>query len=70
MTWGQMDKALDRIGLVHAKYYRLCHPGESLGGLTPLVPLEWLMMFSTAWMTQNFVMPDHMDFEPEGLFGS
>jgi hypothetical protein len=52
------------VGTIHKKYYRLCHPGESLGGLTPLISPGWGQMFETAWMPPGFMMPDHFDFDP------
>jgi hypothetical protein len=64
VTWAELDAALDAVGNMHRKYYRLCHPGESLGGLTPLISPSWIQMFGTAWMPPGFTMPDHFDFDP------
>jgi hypothetical protein len=64
VTWAELDDALDAVGNIHRKYYRLCHPGESLGGLTPLISPGWIQMFETAWMPPGFTMPDHFDFDP------
>lgn len=64
VTWAELDAALDAVGNIHKKYYRLCHPGEALGGLTPLISPGWIEMFGTAWMPPGFTMPDHFDFDP------
>jgi hypothetical protein len=64
VTWAELDDALDAVENIHRKYYRLCHPGESLGGLTPLISPGWIQMFETAWMPPGFTMPDHFDFDP------
>jgi hypothetical protein len=69
VTWAELDATLDAVGMMHRKYYRLRHPGESLGGITPLVSPGWVQMFSTAWMRPGFMLPDHFDFEPAGLYG-
>jgi hypothetical protein len=41
ITCGDLDNAINTIGAVHARYYTLCHPGESLAILTPFAPLTW-----------------------------
>ena len=60
----QLDAALDAVGGIHKKYYRLRHPGEALGGLTPLVSPGWVQMFQTAWMAPGFALPDWHDLNP------
>jgi len=70
VTWGELDQSLDTLGLIHKKYYALAHPGESLGGLTPLVSPEWVRLFMTAWMPEGFALPSPMDFDPPGLYGA
>jgi hypothetical protein len=64
VTWRELDSAIDTVGNMHKKYYRLRHPGESLGALTPLIPPGWTQMFGTAWMRPEFTMPDDLSFEP------
>lgn len=64
VTWGELDSAIDAVGNMHKKYYRLRHPGESLGALTPLISPGWIQMFGTAWMRPGFTMPDDLSFEP------
>jgi hypothetical protein len=64
VTWGELDSAIDAVGNMHKKYYRLRHPGESLGALTPLISPGWIQMFGTAWMRPEFTMPDDLSFEP------
>jgi hypothetical protein len=64
VTWAELDAALDAVGNIHRKYYRLCHPGEALGGLTPLISPGWIQMFGTAWMPLGFTLPCALDFDP------
>jgi hypothetical protein len=64
VTWGQLDAAIDAIGRLHKKYYKLRHPGESLGSLTPLISPGWIQMFTVAWMPPGFAPPDPFDFDP------
>jgi hypothetical protein len=66
VTWGELDAALDALGNIHKKYYRLCHPGEALGGLTPLISPGWMEMFRTAWMPASFTPPRAMDCGTRG----
>jgi hypothetical protein len=64
VTWAELDAALDAVGAIYKKYYRLRHPGEALGALTPLKPPAWIQMFQVAWMPPGFIPPDDLDFEP------
>lgn len=64
VTWGQLDAAIDAIGRLHKKYYKLRNPGESLGSLTPLVSPGWVQMFNAPWMLPGFELPDPLDFDP------
>jgi hypothetical protein len=64
VTWAELDAALDAVGGIYKKYYRLRHPGEVLGALTPLISPGWIQMFQTAWMPIGFTPPDDLDFEP------
>lgn len=64
VTWEELDAALDAVGVIYKKYYRLCHPGEALGALTPLKSPGWIQMFQTAWMPPGFIPPDDLSFEP------
>jgi hypothetical protein len=64
VTWGQLDAALDVVGSIHMKYFRLRHPGESLGRLPPLVSPGWVHMFATAWMPEGSDFPVVDVFEP------
>lgn len=57
----QLDHALDVLGDITKKYYRLRHPGVMLGGLTPLVDLSFLHMFEVPWYSEGFVVPDVFD---------
>jgi hypothetical protein len=64
VTWGELDAALDAVGNIYKKYYRLRHAGEALGILTPLKSPGWVQMFETAWMPQGFTLPHDLSFEP------
>ena len=64
VTWAELDAAVDAVGGIYKKYYRLRHPGEALGALTPLKSPGWIQMFQTAWMPPGFIPPDGLDFEP------
>ena len=50
VTRGELDAAVDAVGNIYKKYYRLRHAGEALGILTPLKSPGWIQMFETAWM--------------------
>lgn len=64
VTWAELDAALDTVGTIYKKYYRLRHPGEALGALTPLISPGWIRLFQTAWMPPSFTPPTDLDFEP------
>ena len=64
VTWGELDGALDSLGTLYKKYYRLRHTGDVLGNLTPLISPAWIQMFETAWMPPDFIPPDNDSFEP------
>ena len=64
ITWADLDDAIDTVGRIHKKYFSLCHPGETLSILTPLISPVWMQMFSTAWMPPGFAMPGALSFEP------
>ena len=64
VTWAELDAALDAVGTIYKKYYRLRHPGEALGALTPLKSPGWIQMLQVAWMPPGFIPPDDIDFEP------
>jgi hypothetical protein len=64
VTWAELDAAVDAVGNIYKKYYRLRHPGEALGALTPLRPPGWIQMFQTAWMPPGFTLPGDLGFEP------
>jgi hypothetical protein len=64
ITWAHLDDAIDTVGRIHKKYFSLCHPGETLGILTPLISPGWIQIFGTAWMPPGFAMPGALSFEP------
>jgi hypothetical protein len=42
ISWAEFDIAIDTIGEIYKKYYRLRYPGQVLGNLTPDLPLGWV----------------------------
>jgi hypothetical protein len=64
VTWGELDGALDAVGNIYKKYYRLRNAGEALGILTPLKSPGWIQLFQTAWMPPGFDLPHDLSFEP------
>ena len=64
VTWAELDAAVDAVGGIYKKYYRLRHPGEVPGPLTSLKSPGWIQMFQTGWMPTGFIPPDDLDFEP------
>ena len=64
ITWGELDNALNTVGAVHRKYFKLRHAGTHLGSLTPIPQdLGWDKMFDTAWKPEGFVAPDDLSFD-------
>ncbi len=49
ITWGELDAAIDTIGELYTKYYRLRYPGQMLSNLEPDLPPGWDRIFETAW---------------------
>ncbi len=41
ITWGELDAAIDTVGELYKKYYRLRYPGILLGNLEPHLPTGW-----------------------------
>jgi hypothetical protein len=58
LTFDEMHEALDQVGLIARKYYRLRNPGVELASLTPHADFTFLTMFQHAWWTPGFVPPD------------
>lgn len=56
ITWGDLDVAIDTIGDLYRKYYRLSHPGTVLSIHEPLIPPGWDRMFETAWKPEGFAV--------------
>lgn len=57
ITWGELDTAIDTIGELYRKYYRLRHPGQVLGNLVPDLPTGWDLIFEAAWKPEGFIAP-------------
>jgi hypothetical protein len=49
VTWGELDAAIDTVGELYRKYYRLRYPGAMLGNLEPDLPAGWDRIFESAW---------------------
>jgi hypothetical protein len=54
LTFGDLDSAIDAVGDLARKYYRLRHPGQTLWLITPTVEPRWLAAFQHPWWTANF----------------
>jgi hypothetical protein len=54
ITFGDLDEAIDRVGGLASKYYRLRHAGQRPMLITPLVQPSWLMAFQLPWWTSDF----------------
>jgi hypothetical protein len=63
ITWEELDTAINTIGQIHRKYYRLRFPATDLWHLTPLTHPGWDRMFDTAWKAAGFVPLDDLSFE-------
>lgn len=49
LTWVELDQALNAVGQVVTRYYRLRHPAQHLGQITPLLPGGWVTPFEAPW---------------------
>lgn len=55
LTFGDLDEAIDRLGDLASKYYKLRHAGQWSWPITPLViPPTWLQAFQLPWWTADF----------------
>jgi hypothetical protein len=61
LRFDQIDHALDTLGDVYLKYYRLRHLGGSLGSLAPIVERSFLTMFDVPWYAEGYTPPDEQD---------
>lgn len=66
VSFQEINTALDGLGALAQKYYRLRHPGVALAGLTPVVDLGFLRMFERPWLTPGFVPPATWEDETSG----
>lgn len=55
LSWEELDTALNVVGAMLKRYYRLRHPGSILGNLAPELPLGWLTPFEVPWLNNDFV---------------
>ncbi|MFJ7911395.1 hypothetical protein [Kitasatospora sp. NPDC096204] len=54
LSWFDLNRALNTVGGVLKRYYRLRHPGSSLGNLGVDLPLGWEQPFRAAWCPEDF----------------
>lgn len=54
LRWDELDQALNKVGEVLKRYYKLRHPGQLLGNLTPELPVGWEKPFRSAWCPPDF----------------
>ncbi|MEW1637528.1 hypothetical protein AB0469_26085 [Streptomyces sp. NPDC093801] len=55
LSWEELDTALNVVGAMLKRYYRLRHPGAILGSLAPELPLGWTTSFEAPWLPDGFV---------------
>ncbi|WP_158697305.1 hypothetical protein [Streptomyces hokutonensis] len=55
LSWEELDTALNVVGVMLKRYYRLRHPGSVLGNLAPELPLGWTVPFEVPWLPEGFV---------------
>jgi hypothetical protein len=56
VTFGEINHALDELGAIVKHYYSLRHPGSMLASLTPVVGLDFMKMFQSAWFPEGSVL--------------
>ncbi|MFD4503693.1 hypothetical protein [Streptomyces sp. NPDC058457] len=54
LSWFDLNRALNTVGRVLKRYYRLRHPGSILGNLGVDLPLGWEQPFRSAWCPEDF----------------
>lgn len=54
LSWTDLDRALNTVGEVFKKYYRLRNSGTILGAITIDLPLGWETPFRSAWCPADF----------------
>ena len=54
LAWADLDQALNAVGIVLKRYYKLRHPGTVLGNLTPELPTGWEKPFRSAWCPDDY----------------
>jgi hypothetical protein len=61
VTFGEINEALETVGRVARKYYRLRQPGVELAMLTPVVEYGFLTMFKEPWYRDGLDLPSDQD---------
>ena len=54
LSWADLDRALNTVGRVLKRYYKLRHPASILHNLTPDLPPGWAEPFRVAWLPESF----------------
>ncbi len=54
LPWVDLYRALNTVGTVLKRYYKLRHPGSILHNLTPDLPPGWVQPFRSAWCPDGF----------------
>lgn len=54
LTWADLDGALNAVGVVFQRYWKLRFPGNSLHRLTPDLPAGWAEPFRKPWCPADF----------------
>ena len=61
LTYDEINGALDTLGDIFKRYYRL-FTGRWLMQLTPLLGRDWIEAFEFPWASPDFAPPDEGDF--------
>lgn len=54
LVWADLDQALNAVGGVLKRYYKLRHPGTKMGNLTPELPAGWEKPFRSPWCPDGY----------------
>jgi hypothetical protein len=60
-SWNQINAGLDELGRVTKQFYSLRHPATHLAYLTPIVGLDFVLMFRVAWWSEGWRAPEDHD---------
>lgn len=54
LAYDDLNSGLDRLGQLLQKYWPLFHPAAHLWRVTPDLPLGWVEMFATPWLSPGY----------------